>query len=112
MAMNYVDYYKALGHNPQILFFTDGVDEYPVDKCVLDLKHLKQKLKFSYCPINTYGFGMYNDVNTDQLVQIAREFNGMIGYIPDCTNIGTTFVNSIANMLTYAGTNVKLELNF
>ena len=33
----------------------------------------------------------------------------MNGYIPDCTNIGTTFVNSIANMLTCAAIDVKLE---
>jgi len=35
----------------------------------------------------------------------------MNGYIPDCTNIGTTFVNSIANMLTGAASNVKIELD-
>ena len=34
----------------------------------------------------------------------------MNGYIPDCTNIGTTFVCSIANMLTCAALNVKLYL--
>ena len=32
-------------------------------------------------------------------------------YIPDCTNIGTTFVNSIANMLTCAAIDVKLEID-
>ena len=34
----------------------------------------------------------------------------MNGYIPDCTNIGTTFVSSIANMLTCAAIDVKLYL--
>ena len=34
----------------------------------------------------------------------------MNGYIPDCTNIGTTFVSSIANMLTCAALDVKLDL--
>ena len=34
----------------------------------------------------------------------------MNGYIPDCTNIGTTFVCSIANMLTCAALDVKLHL--
>ena len=35
----------------------------------------------------------------------------MNGYIPDCTNIGTTFVNSIANMLSCASINVNLQLD-
>ena len=53
---------------------------------------------------------MYKDLNSKDLAGIAKEFNSMNGYIPDCTNIGTTFVNSIANMLTCAAINVKLTL--
>ena len=34
----------------------------------------------------------------------------MNGYIPDPTNIGTTFVNGIANMLTTSAYDVKLNL--
>jgi len=33
----------------------------------------------------------------------------MNGYISDPTNIGTTFVNGISNILTTAAVNVKLE---
>lgn len=53
---------------------------------------------------------MYNNVNTKELCDIAREFKSMNGYIPDCTNIGTTFVSAIANMLTTAALDVKLSL--
>lgn len=53
---------------------------------------------------------MYNQLNSRQLVAIAKEFESMNGYIPDCTNIGTTFVNGIANMLTCAAIDVKLDL--
>ena len=110
-AIDYMEKRDQKDHNPQIMFFTDGMDYYTTtEKCLADLKALKELNNFT-CPINTYGFGMYNDVNTDQLVQISKEFNGMNGYIPDCTNIGTTFVNSIANMLTGAASNVKIELD-
>ena len=34
----------------------------------------------------------------------------MNGYIPDCTNIGTTFVNAIANMLATAAYNIKVKV--
>ena len=33
----------------------------------------------------------------------------MHGYIPDPTNIGTIFVNAIANMLTTAALDVKVD---
>jgi hypothetical protein len=44
------------------------------------------------------------------LYDISVEFQSMNGYIPDPTNIGTTFVNGIANMLTTSAVGVKLNL--
>jgi hypothetical protein len=94
------------------LFFTDGQsNNVPREGTLGALKILKNKYKIS-CPINTYGFGMYNQLNSRELVDIAKEYESMNGYIPDCTNIGTTFVNSIANMLTCAAMDVKLDLGF
>jgi hypothetical protein len=50
------------------MFFTDGLDYYiTLKKCLADLKTIKTEINFT-CPINTYGFGMYDAVNTDQLV--------------------------------------------
>ena len=43
------------------------------------------------------------------LYDIALMFGGMNGYISDPTNIGTTFVNGISNILTTAAINVKLD---
>lgn len=92
------------------MFFTDGQsNNEPRNGTVAALKELKDSNKLSV-PVNTYGFGMYNQLNSKQLVAIAKEFESMNGYIPDCTNIGTTFVNCIANMLTCAAIDVKLDL--
>jgi len=44
------------------------------------------------------------------LYEIACIFGGMNGYISDPTNIGTTFVNGISNILTTAAVDVKLSL--
>jgi len=44
------------------------------------------------------------------LYDIALIFGGMNGYISDPTNIGTCFVNGIANILTTAAVDVKLSL--
>jgi len=50
--------------NPQIMFFTDGQSNYePRQGTVAALKELKEQMKLS-CPINTYGFGMYNQLNS------------------------------------------------
>ena len=44
------------------------------------------------------------------LHDIAFNFDGMFGYIPDPTNIGTIFVNGISNIMTQAFNQVKLSL--
>ena len=64
-AMNYMQKREDNDHNPQVLFFTDGMDYYTsTDECLKKLRMMKKEMNFT-CPINTYGFGMYNDVNTD-----------------------------------------------
>jgi hypothetical protein len=35
----------------------------------------------------------------------------MFGYIPDPTNLGTTFVNAISNILTTAAIDVKINIS-
>jgi len=36
----------------------------------------------------------------------------MFGYIPDPTNLGTIFVNGIANIMTMSAYNVRLSVSF
>lgn len=55
------------------------------------------------------GFGQYNRLNSQLLHDIAFDFDGMFGYIPDPTNIGTIFVNGISNIMTQAFNQVKLS---
>ena len=93
-----------------ILFFTDGISSsnmYDQRGDYGRLKDLKEQLNFKY-PINVYGFGQYTRLNSRGLLDIAILFGGLFGYIPDPTNLGTTFVNAIANILTTAATNVQL----
>jgi hypothetical protein len=44
------------------------------------------------------------------LYKISVLFGGMNGYIPDPTNIGTTFCNAISNILTTAAVDVKISI--
>lgn len=88
--------------NASIIFFTDGVPNISPPRGEHEsMKKLKRQKKLT-CPIHTYGFGQYMRLNSELLYEISIYYGAMHGYIPDPTNIGTTFVNSIANILTTA----------
>ncbi len=61
------------------------------------------------CPIHTFGFG-YN-LDSGLLYDIAKLSNGMNGFIPDASFVGTIFVNAISNILTTAAIDVKFNLD-
>jgi len=60
------------------------------------------------CVINTYGFG-YN-LDSTLLDDIAREGQGSYSFIPDSGFVGTCFTNSLANLCSTMGKQVKLTL--
>jgi len=74
--------------------------------------HGKELLKAINFPVHTMGFGQYTKINSEMIFDISKAFNGMNGYIPDPTCIGTVFVNAIANILTTKVLDVKLTIGF
>lgn len=48
--------------------------------------------------LNTFGFGY--GLNSELLLDLATEGNGTFAFIPDAVIVGTTFVNSVANVLS------------
>ena len=42
--------------------------------------------------------------------EIAKVGNGIYGYCPDCTMVGTIFVNFMSNILTTIESTVKIEV--
>jgi uncharacterized protein YegL len=98
--------------NPSILFFTDGVPNYsPARGEIEAMKKLKRQKKFTH-PIHTMGFGMYDRLNSYMLLEIASNSGGFYGHIKDASNVGTIFVNAIANMMTTSCVDVKMQLKF
>jgi len=46
------------------------------------------------------------------LREISEIYGGMFTYIPDPTNLGTAFVNGIANIMTTSAYDVRLKVSF
>ena len=96
--------------NPAIMLFTDGVPNVSPPRGEVDaLKRILTK-KNHTCPIHTFGFGY--DLNSNLLYDIAKATNGMMGFIPDASFIGTILINAIANVMSTAAIDTKLKLEF
>lgn len=52
------------------------------------------------CVINTFGFGY--ELDSELLLKLAEEGDGLYNFIPDVGMVGTAFVNVISNTLVYA----------
>ena len=55
---------------------------------------------------------MYDAIDSDYLHKMARNYDGMFGYIPDAIRLGTTVVHGIANIMTTAVHASDLTLTF
>lgn len=57
--------------------------------------------------LHTFGFG-YN-LDSALLENIAKWGHGLFGFIPDCSMVGTVFINFLAHMLSAVVPNVELK---
>eukprot|EP00026_Physarum_polycephalum_P002923 Phypoly_transcript_02932.p1 GENE.Phypoly_transcript_02932~~Phypoly_transcript_02932.p1 ORF type:complete len:623 (+),score=142.69 Phypoly_transcript_02932:708-2576(+) len=89
---------------PTLLVLTDGIPDYNPATQLRQYKELKKHLP----NLNTFGFGYA--LQTDVLMNIAREGNGMHAFIPDASFVGTAFVNAISNLMVTNATNVTLSV--
>jgi len=89
---------KQISSKVEILLFTDGEsNENPPRGIIPTLKDYIMTNQ-SNVSIHTYGFG--NNINSKLLYEISSEKNGMFGFIPDSTMIGTVFINSLSYLMT------------
>jgi hypothetical protein len=58
--------------------------------------------------LHTFGFG-YN-LDSALLADIAAWGSGVFGFIPDCSMVGTVFINFLANMLSVANTETQITI--
>ncbi len=96
MAKNYKGHGKI-----HLLLFTDGESNADPPRGIIPtLSDFLAKDPYTQLniTINTYGFG--TNINSDLLYKISELKNGIFGFIPDSTMIGTVFVNSVAHLMT------------
>lgn len=77
------------------------------------MEELRQETKdtknyYEQFTIHTFGYGY--SLNSKLLYDISVLGNGIYNYIPDCTIIGTIFVNFVSNVLSTSVANAKLKV--
>eukprot|EP01022_Parablepharisma_sp_SALTPOND_P028415 TRINITY_DN70930_c1_g1_i1.p1 TRINITY_DN70930_c1_g1~~TRINITY_DN70930_c1_g1_i1.p1 ORF type:complete len:735 (+),score=55.14 TRINITY_DN70930_c1_g1_i1:89-2293(+) len=94
--------------NSCILLFTDGEPNVNPPRGIIKSLNNLLKDKERHFSIHTFGYGYQLD--SELLLEIANIGHGAYNYIPDCTMVGTTFVNFLSNALATAVRNAKIEI--
>jgi Mg-chelatase subunit ChlD len=84
--------------NTVISLFTDGIPNRNPARGIIDTLKRAIKMQGLNTSINTFGFGYQLD--SKLLSDIATEGNGIYGYIPDSSFVGTIFVNFVSNVMS------------
>ena len=96
-------------NNNSIVLLTDGVSSSDPPNGILEtLKNIFNNIDLKPFSLNTFGFGY--DINSILLRDIANNYNGIFGFIPDCSMVGTVFINFISNLLTTYLMNIKMQI--
>ena len=95
--------------NTCLMLFTDGEpNENPPMGIIPTLKEAISDIKNVNFTISTFAFG-YN-VDSKLMEEIAQIGNGIYGYCPDCTMVGTIFTSYMANILTTIESTVTIDV--
>lgn len=60
------------------------------------------------CTVHTFGFGY--EANSTMLKDVAMVGNGLYGFIPDASFVGTAFINLVCNVLVITGSHTRLTV--
>lgn len=89
------------------MLLTDGFPNVnPPRGIVPTLASLPMKNPWTF---HTFGFGYQLD--SKLLQDIAEWGHGLFGFIPDCSMVGTVFINFLANMLATAVSNMEIRID-
>jgi hypothetical protein len=96
-------------NNNSIILLTDGVSNVnPPAGIVNTFKRYVSTLKLKSYNLNTFGFS--DCVDSKLLREISDYGNGVYGFIPDASMVGTCFINYISSVLTTIFSNINIEI--
>ena len=96
-------------YNISLLLFTDGEpNQNPPKGIIPTLKKYLSDIKDINFTISTFAFGY--EIDSILMEEIAQIGNGIYGYCPDCTMVGTVFINFMANVLNTVEPIVKINV--
>ena len=96
--------------NVAILVLTDGVANYDPPRGLIPTfdNYISANPNMKYT-IHTFAYGY--DVDSEKLSYIATKGNGIFGFIPDGTMVGTIFINAMSNILATAIPNLSIDIS-
>ena len=101
--------YNSNEYNICLMLFTDGEPNInPPEGIIPTLKEFISSTKNANFTISTFAFG-YN-VDSKLMEEIARIGNGVYGYCPEYTMVGTIFTNYMANILTTIESTARIDV--
>jgi hypothetical protein len=84
-------------HNPIIMLLTDGEPNIDPPRGLVPTIISTMATHNLHVPIHTFGFGY--DMNSKLIGQVADATVATYSFIPDCSMVGTVFINFIANAM-------------
>ena len=109
LRVGMIEAQKYKEYNTCLLLFTDGEPNVnPPMGIIPTLRESISDIKDVNFTISTFAFG-YN-VDSKLMEEIAQIGNGIYGYCPDCTMVGTIFTNFMANILTTVEPIVRINV--
>lgn len=93
-------------YNASMLIMTDGVSNSDPPRGIIPTLNEQIKVNKLNFTLNTFGYG-YN-IDSNLLNQIAQIGNGIFGFIPDATMVGTIFINMLSSILTGCINNLEI----
>lgn len=102
-AIDIANRIDSSARNINILILTDGVANYNPPRGFIPTfdTYISRGINFN---IHTFAYGY--EVDSVLLSYIATKGNGIFGYIPDGTMVGTIFINAMSNILATAVSNL------
>ena len=109
LRIGMIEAQKFNEYNTCLMLFTDGEpNENPPMGIIPTLKETISDIKNVNFTISTFAFG-YN-VDSQLMEEIAEIGNGIYGYCPDYSMVGTIFTSYMANILTTIESTVSINV--